>query len=225
MNEPAARDYLGEVLALDPLEHTGRILELRALARASAPDKKRSTRDAAEAAIGEVREKFYELGPDEVQRRLSTLALDDHPDLARSRARLLRVNELRPQLEALNADKKIDRELGMTLRRALVAPAADGAGLRDDSVRSAGAGARARARDARRFAKRLRKRYPEVAALEADWLSRLLVARRHAEDSTAPTASASCSAAVIGWLKWVAGCYFALLALTALFALVHYLLA
>ncbi len=204
MNEQAARDYLGEVLALDPLQQTGRILELRALARASAPDKKRSPRAAAEAEIGELREKFYELESEEVQRRLATLALDDHPDLARSRARLLRVNELRPQLEALNADKKIDRELAMALCRVLVAPSADGAGVRDRSVRLAGAGARAR--DARRFAKRVRRRYPEVAELEADWLSRLLVAKRQArESSAAPSSGASVTLrglfkALVWWL-------------------------
>jgi len=195
--------YLAEVLALDPAEQSGRIVELRARrvtgAGGSAPrtDPARASvsarsdaRDAARAVIESGRDGFWSQDAEELDARLAALALDEFPDLARARARLLQVNDLRGEADALTQNPDADRTLTAILRRVLVAPGPEAARLRDQAARDSAL--THRASRARAFTRLLRREYPGLADLESDWLARLVRARKDKKDSAAIKGGIGC---------------------------------
>ena len=196
MTDEATLAYLVEVLALDPSEHSGQIMELRAQRAASAGrgtaanDRRRAStsdcsdaRGSARAAIESARQEFWSLGADEITERLATLTVDEFPDLERARVRLLRVNGARLEMKELHDDPRMDRTLTGVLRAVLIAPGPEAARLRDDAARDSGLPYRAKR--AKAFARRLKRHYPALAELEKDWLARLAQARREEKDSAA----------------------------------------
>jgi len=181
--------YLAEVLALDPSEECGRIMELRAqwTARAGTRALPRGSRDApavasddqraeARAMIESVRKGFWSESDDVIARRLDALEFDEFPDLARMRTRLQCASAARDEMDALGDDPKAAQTLTAVLRRILVVSGPEAARLRNKAVEDAALPYRTGL--SREFARRLTMHYPALAALEGDWLARLARARK-----------------------------------------------
>ncbi|MEZ6013744.1 MAG: hypothetical protein R3F49_01405 [Planctomycetota bacterium] len=200
MTDAEVLAYLDDVLRVDPAREPWRILELRSARQRGQSDPLmryppgRPDRAALEAALDGLRRGFFERAQADARADLEALDLAGLPDLERTRARLLRVNELRDSLAEL-AQEPLDAELVRALHTALVAPSLEARSARDASVRMSGA--KRWSRHSRRFARRVRARYPEVAALEPEWLERLQHARREVRESTAVSRSLGCFGAYL----------------------------
>jgi len=136
-----------------------------------------------EWAFDEVRESFFDTDPDAVVQRLSALDLSNAPDLERGRKRLLAVNGLRDELRALEQQPKIDGVLLKALRAVLVGSSSVSGSVRENAVRAIASGPSASR--GKRFARLVSKRCPGIAALERDWLERIVNARRDRKESRA----------------------------------------
>ncbi len=205
MSEANAQSYLERVLALDPRTQFAEIARLRDEFHAtssSAGSKPRAKPGAAAAPreapsrqdlvteLNALREGLLELEPEAVEARLKRLDLAEHPDLERARARLVGANQAREQLASLLEDEKADHALARQMRQLLTADPQTAVDLRNRTARTMGRGARGN--HARAFAKLVRKRYPQLAALEPQWLERLESAKKDFKDSRAVKGGLGC---------------------------------
>ncbi len=197
MTSPDAQAYLRRVLALDARWQLEDITRLRAEFRSAAKSADAASETPLPAATrlasppeprDKLRAELKRLGsslattarPD-ARDALQRLELHGQLDLERYRARLLAVHDARGEVKRMLAD----RELAPTLASDLAAL------LSDDPQRSAerrnrsvfAVGYELSSRMAGRFAKRVRARYPALAALEDEWLQRLENSRAELRDS------------------------------------------
>ncbi len=199
MTDSNARErYLEEAFGLDPVESSAQIIALRrdfhdpeSLARTKRLSSALSSRPApvltsgamgpdlartdAERVLREVHESFWESESGEAGARLLALALVDMPDLRRYRDRLLRVDELRRQLDSFESEPGVHQPLAETLRAILIAPERLAVEMRNRYVRGA---ATAQRQKANKRSLKLLQRYPELYELEAQWFSRILRSKK-----------------------------------------------
>lgn len=203
MSSARVQAYLERVLALDPHDQFEQIARLREEFHAatsmaqtrevSGVEPERSSTPSRQELANELatlRERLLELAPEEVESRLERMELAAHPELDRARVRLVAANRARDELALLLEDKHADRTLARQLRQLITADPQSALDLRNRSARTIGRGVRGN--HARAFVKLLRKRYPQLAALEPQWLERLQSAKRNFKDARVVTGGLGC---------------------------------
>ena len=190
MPNPATDDrsmrYLAAALPLNPVIESGRLIALRAkYLRIEQPTP--ATKQAEYDALLEQRQKmsvhlealrknFWKSDIGKIRKSLQSLELDRFPDLRIARDRLRTLAEHRPEFARLAEQGIDDPDFFRSLRLILVAAPRKAATERDDlfeSIRSA-----ERLRRIRKMIRSIRKRMPDIYALEADWLESILRMRK-----------------------------------------------
>jgi hypothetical protein len=174
----AAR-YLAELSRMDPVREAASMIELRnrfiGLEGPPAPAERRRPdeepdREAMADAVGRIRAGFWESEASDVSAALAELGLGDYPDLLAAARQMQRVAALRRQFD--RAARDVDPKFMEAFRRIAVAPPDEAVVMRDKFVRRLVASAAyRRARDS---TKTIRRRFPELFEVEADWLSLIL---------------------------------------------------
>jgi len=207
LSKDAARDaYLEEIFALDPCRDEERVLALRnaylkqsghpsqdglvaAVESASLGggtfseegEQSESNRARAERALAGIREQFWESSGPKLEAQLGSLELDELPDLARYRARLLRVAANHERVLGLVAELAINEQLAEVIRMVLIAPERTAAELRAKYIRASVE--EGRTREDKRSIAVLEKQFPELHALEEAWFKKFRTAKKDRKDS------------------------------------------
>ncbi len=219
--------YVSEVLALDPAVDLERIIALRRRflegARGPALSERRratgtveteeSVRERADRILTGIREGFWNADRAQTQARLIALDLEELPDLARYRDRLLLVTELREDADELLEHPEVDESFASALRAILVAPERIAVQLRQRYIQSSTRGSAISTN--KRALRAVRAEYPELHELEKPWFKKISSAKKDRKDSRALRGGLGCigiyfliklGAYVIGAIaKWLEG--------------------
>ena len=207
MSKDAARAaYLEQLFALDPCMDEERVLALRSAflkesghpseeglvaaieagafggsAFAEESEQSESSRAGAERFLAEIRDQFWQSSGPELEARLVALEIDDLPDLARYRDRLLRVAANFEELVGLEQEHALSEEFAEAVREVLIAPERTAAELRSRFIRASVAANRTR-EDGQSVAA-IKKGFPELYALEEAWFRKIRTAKKDQKDS------------------------------------------
>lgn len=203
MTDDRDREYLQEVLALDPRSEAGTVLQKRreflqpsdvVLARLSDGE-----HDAGDLRmrmlfrLANLRRKFWQLDGDDLERELSSLQNVAHAETVTAATRLQRVAAQRDDIRRLLADPAAHPALIQSLLEILIAPAVEANRLREYEHRCMRPEQNPQYESARRAvqgtAQVIRANYPEVYKLEEAWLIELIEydPREETEDESANT--------------------------------------
>ena len=207
MSKGAARDaYLEEVFALNPCVDEERVLALRGayLKKSGHPSKdglvaavetgtlgtdasgqegaqSESNRSRAERVLADIRLQFWESSGPEIEARLVSLEIDELPDLARYRDRLLRVAANHDSVHALAEEESFGEEFVEAIQEVLIVPERSAAELRAKYIRASVV--KKRTRVDRQSVAVLKKHFPELYALEETWFKKIRTAKKDRKDS------------------------------------------
>lgn len=170
----SARAYLLECCALDAAEDGERIMAMRRARRSGDGSGETAALDrrSIEARLVEIRREFYGLDLDDLKARITSVNTGTFLDLERYQQRLLRVANSRASLDRAEHDRAVDSAFLESYRGVLILP--------NDERRSFRAKVERHFRtydnrkSARRTVARLRKAYPDVFALDLEWLDKFL---------------------------------------------------
>ncbi len=170
--------YLRHVLQLNPCESSREILNARRIFRNPAEEARiiavdEESREARtrrrtrlENRIDDVRQRFWDCEPDQIQAGLAEFETDDFPELTLEIERLLAVAKLRSSFEQLKRHRECFPNFTRFFRRLV--------------VESPGNAARLRAapptwgfRQGKRLASTIQSEFPDLFALEPDWINRM----------------------------------------------------
>lgn len=205
--------YLRRVLRMNPLQDPGGILATRSsflgLARAKRERAAPAGRDvhehraAMEQELDLLRETFWQMDLRQLRSGLGRLDLAAMPDLRAARDRLLLVARLRREFPRLAAHEDCDRDLFDLFKQAIVLPPREAAAVRERGIVRLRKSGRRRARRYRQMVGAMRRDFPQLFALEEDWLSRIL---REKPRSAAPKRRGSRDSdgeGVPWWIIWI----------------------
>ncbi len=184
MKRRAGIPYLKSMLDVDPRVASDRIILLRNRELGLHDPRNESNRslnaeqsaDTVLAALNQVREKFWSLSLDDLQRHLKSLDLRNYPELAIVVERLQKAAELRPHFPKLAQELGKNLSLFNNFRKSLTMPPRDLAGMKEAIMRSLFEGNQASSY--KRAAKIIRDRYPELYAFEPQWFDDIIRARK-----------------------------------------------
>ena len=168
--------YLVRVLSLNPIYEADEILAARDryLGRSRTDPRReswelREQREAVQSQLDSAREQFWTANDDELQAALAGLDADEFSDLKLATDRLNAVSQVRAEFVVLPEHKKCDHELLVKLQEVVVAAPREASRLKQAYLLRAVADASLHGRS-RRMIRLLRSKYPDVFALEAEWL-------------------------------------------------------
>ncbi len=212
MTQIDSKKYAQALLRLNPYTSAQQIMEQRA--RYLGLENQASTtrgvdaglprrRQMAEAALAKIRSDFWITPLPQIQSRLAALKLDGMPDLAASATRMARAAEVRPELERLGAERKINKQFVNALRHILVLPPA-AAGQKKNQQENELCGRRER-RSAKNMVRLIHRDYPRIYQLEREWFDHIASARRigSASGTTAPVENSDTSYRPSVWILFV----------------------
>jgi hypothetical protein len=188
MNDARQAAYLEQVLSLDPRTEAAEALRLRReflqptdvfqAELAGGEDDGAASRSHAADRLRRVRRAFWKLGDEELFRELDFLQSAPHVELATAADRLRRVATQREAIRRLSGESAAHPVFMKSFTNILVAPMAEANRLREwehrcmrpeqnEHYESAQTGVQETAR-------LIRRKYPDVFALEEAWLTELL---------------------------------------------------
>jgi len=164
---------------MDPAMEAASMVELRSRFLGLAPSPVSSGRDDASGgsgremavnAVRRLRSRIWELPPHEARVASGELALKEFPDLKMAAVRLERIASLRSCFD--EASQRADPAFMEAFRQIVAAPGDEAVVMKDKFLRKLAPGKPFRR--ARESAKIIKRRFPELFALEADWLSLII---------------------------------------------------
>ncbi len=196
MTRTDPRAHAQALLRLNPYESARLIVEQRSRYlglenQASTPPcpawELRHRRRGAEHALQELRSAFWSSPLPEIHSRLAALDLDGMPDLAASAARLAAAAALRPEIERLYDDPRSSVEFVHELRQIFILPPAPASQKKAELEQGRSLSRKSRA--ARKTARLIRKYYPEIHRLDAEWLDQIASTRQRLSPAKDPRES------------------------------------
>lgn len=183
--KPEKHGYLIQVLRMNPVEDADALIHVRStfLGLSSADGKAgddwaeaREERNVLADRIDALRERFWSLDAESFLAQADELSLDRFPDLKAALDRLRRVSKHRGEFAALAEDRRVAAEFLKALQHIVTAPSREAAKSKASLLALMN-----QPKDFllfRRSAKRLKRKNPQLFALEADWLGEILQFRR-----------------------------------------------
>lgn len=175
-----ARDpitYLADVLQRNPLYEAEQIIDSRAAflgldKRRDAPQPQRhdqqALREGLQTEIDAVRSKFWTLALDELFQRIDALDADRFPELQPVVRRLRTIAGLRAAFPRLASHERAYLPLVHALKRCAALPPFDAGKIKEQFLRGLSRSGDLKA--ARETVGMIRREFPELYELEADWL-------------------------------------------------------
>jgi len=208
VSETRQRDYLRQVLALDPRSEAEVIMRWRReflqptdVLTAELADEDPDNRQAAEQSfqtrilkqLGDLRQDFWTLDDDQLVGRLSTLRAVPHLETAAATKRLQQVSSQRAAIRELQADPAVHPAFVTALATILVAPQAEANRLRDRELSWMRPEQNEHYEASRRAIQGtvsvIQSRYPQLFNLEEGWLTEVLEYDPTDETENEPAAS------------------------------------
>ena len=188
MSETLQRDYLRQILALDPGTEAEAILGRRreflepsdVIMAESVEDESDDVdlRTRMRNRLNELRRDFWSISDDELAQRLPALQGVEHAETVAAAARLQQVAEHRQSLHRLHAEPGVQSAFVKALAEILIAPQAEANRLREREHRAMRPDQNKQYetawRAAQSTARLIRSRYPTLFKLEEAWLNELL---------------------------------------------------
>lgn len=178
MSTESSKEYLNKLLSLDPLYSSAEIVALRneRIGRATASRAERidqneiaDSRRQIESSLQTLRAKFWSSSEAEIEAQLASFDLSLLPDLRGDISRLRSTNGLRDKFQLLADHRHADSELVSTLAEIVVLPSLAAEVKRRRFLDRTGLD-RYDIRRRVKAAKLIRKKFPNIAEMEPNWL-------------------------------------------------------
>lgn len=121
--------------------------------------------------VSHLQKQFFHLSDEELSSSLASLNADEVPELAPTIRRLQTAANERNSFVEMLADKKFDRELVIALGKSVVLPRSDAGYVREKFIQNLTT--KSSRKRARQTCLQMEKAYPNLFALERDWLTTL----------------------------------------------------
>ncbi len=184
-------DYLEALFAKGGMDEAHEVLTLRGrFLHAEAPRAQEVIEDSGPgreqigAELNAIVDSFYDTDQDRLFQQLGDLSCESFPDLERFKKRLKRVVSQLATIEDADQDQALDNRLWNMFKSLLIAPHQQATGLKRKISQSISR--QAAQKRAAKFAKRVKRHYPELYSLEKDWLSQLVIGKKVAKESRRP---------------------------------------
>ena len=185
-------EYLAALFAKGTLGDIHEVLALRAQylhvkspRPATTSDESGQSREQISAGLIAMGESFYDTDQAELFDRLEGISSESFPDLDRFKKRLEKVAERLPTIWDADGDSALDPRLWKNFKALLVAPHSQA--TEEKRKISQSMTKRAALRRTVKFAKLIKRSYPELFALESAWFGNLTAGKKVAKDSRRPT--------------------------------------
>ena len=177
-----AREYLDDVLSMDPMLRSAEMIELRwnycGFAPPKSPNSKskdaeslREQRVAVENRLENVRVNFWTTDPKELAKILNKLNASEFPELKSGVTRLKRVLSQMSSIQSLSSHQETEINLYNTFRRIIMTPTKGAGKLKERYLRQlAGSSSQ---QQVRKMVKMMRIEFPEVFDIESDWFEQI----------------------------------------------------
>ncbi|WP_236623635.1 hypothetical protein [Rhodopirellula baltica] len=187
MSDSPAKTYLRSMLDINPVWQSASALQLRRKTLRMPNHDRRQTgvdsdsvddmvakhqnRAKARETVSHLQQHFFHLSDEELSTGLASLNAEEVPELAPTIRRLQIAASERNSFVTMLADKKFDRELVIALGKSVVLPQSDAGYVREKFIQNLTTkNSRKRARET---SLKIQKAYPNLFALERDWLTTL----------------------------------------------------
>ncbi|MCR9207209.1 MAG: hypothetical protein NXI28_03190 [bacterium] len=187
MADSPSNGYLRSMLDINPVWQSASALQLRRKTlrmpnhdrRQSGVDSdsvddmvaKHQKRAKARETVTHLQQKFFHLSDDELSSGLASLNAEEVPELAPTIRRLQTAASERNSFVTMLDDKKFDRELVIALGTSVVLPQSDAGYVREKYIQNLTT--KSSRKRARETSLKIQKAYPNLFALERDWLTTL----------------------------------------------------
>ncbi|MFT5525752.1 MAG: hypothetical protein ACI9G1_000812 [Pirellulaceae bacterium] len=187
MSDSEGLQYARDMLAFNPAHDSERILRRRAQFFGTPPVNMNHEMDSfqrrqlAEQELEQIRIHFWQTSPAEMLNRLDDLIVDELPDIRAAADRLKQVTRLRTQIDQLAKHAKSRPMMLSALKRIVVLPPRHAGPFRKQILRSLTSSDNLA--DYKKMARTIRDEFPELYALESDWLTNVERQRRRGQIS------------------------------------------
>ncbi|MCC9640853.1 hypothetical protein LOC71_01100 [Rhodopirellula sp. JC740] len=182
MTTPSTAEYLKTMLEINPVWQSASALQLRRQKLGLPNHESQSsgeesfeeamanheTRKQARESVATLQKQFFHLSDDELSQRLSELNPKSTPELSATIHRLKTAASERNSFVDLLADDSFDRELVVSLGKAIVLPSSEAGYVRERYLQSLTT--KSVRKKAASTSKRIAAQYPALFELERDWL-------------------------------------------------------
>lgn len=205
------REYLTQVLRMNPVFQADEILKLRndflgivSKEQRSLSDRarKQQLRQQATNAIKSVRAKMWKLAPEQLSDMAQSIDVRQLPDMRGAVERLKTVIDYRPQFEALTQHRLHHINLNNTLRRVVMLPPKEAGSLKESYLRKIVE--QSDLKSMQKMVAMMETEFPAIYALESDWLGEISrLSRRKKRSFWAGDSPDSFQPGIPGWIIWI----------------------